>query len=55
MATELNNIPHAIERYDAADIGGHYADFARSLGCHAERSTQPDEIAAACGSPSIGM
>lgn len=47
MATELNNIPQAIERYRAADIGGHYADFARALGCHAERITAPEEIAAA--------
>jgi acetolactate synthase-1/2/3 large subunit len=47
MATELKNIPNAIERYRAADIGGHYADMARALGCHAERISQPGEIAAA--------
>jgi acetolactate synthase-1/2/3 large subunit len=47
MATELNNIPHAIERYRAADITGHYADMARALGCYSERIEAPADVAPA--------
>jgi len=47
MATELGNIPKAIERYDSARITGHYADMAKALGCYSERITDPEQVYAA--------
>ena len=44
MAIELDIMPVATERYRATDISGDYAAFARALGCHGERVTQPDDI-----------
>jgi len=34
----------ATQKYRSTDISGHYADFAKALGCHGERITEPDEI-----------
>jgi len=47
MATELRNIPKAIERYGAARITGHYADMAKALGCYSERIEDPAQVFAA--------
>lgn len=44
MAIELKVMKTATEKYRSTDISGHYADFARSLGCWGERVTEPDEI-----------
>ena len=41
MAIELPIMPEATEKYRATDISGDYAMFARSLGCHGERVTEP--------------
>ncbi len=47
MAIELPVMPVATARYRSTDISGNYAELARALGGHAERVTEPDEIAAA--------
>lgn len=47
MATELHALPHANRLYNATDISGNYALMATSLGCYAERITEPAGIAAA--------
>ncbi len=47
MATELNNVPNAIERYRATDITGNYADMAVAFGGYGERISSPSEISAA--------
>ena len=44
MAIELPIMPVATDKYRATDIGGDYAAFARSLGCHGERVTEAAEI-----------
>jgi acetolactate synthase-1/2/3 large subunit len=44
MAIELKVMPVSTEKYRSTDISGHYADFARALGGHGERVTQPGEI-----------
>jgi acetolactate synthase-1/2/3 large subunit len=44
MAIELPIMPLATERFRATDITGNYADFARALGGHGERITDPDQI-----------
>src|SRR5881396_3423973 len=44
MAIELKIMKVATEKYRSTDISGHYADFARALGCYGERITEPDEI-----------
>lgn len=44
MATELNNVPNAIERFRATDITGHYADMATAFGGYGERISRPEEI-----------
>ena len=47
MAVELKLMPVATERYRSTDISGDYAAFARALGGHGERVTEPGEIAPA--------
>jgi acetolactate synthase-1/2/3 large subunit len=44
MAIELDQMPIATERFRATDISGDYAAFARSLGAHGERVTEPESI-----------
>ena len=44
MAIELPIMQAATEKYRSTDISGHYADFARALGGHGERVTEPGEI-----------
>ncbi|MBI2206630.1 MAG: thiamine pyrophosphate-requiring protein [Candidatus Rokubacteria bacterium] len=44
MAIELKVMKTATEKYRSTDISGHYADFAKALGCWGERVTEPDEI-----------
>src|SRR5438094_6599733 len=44
MAIELKVMPVATQKYRSTDISGHYSDFAKALGCHGERITEPDEI-----------
>src|SRR5216117_997558 len=44
MAIELKIMKVATQKYRSTDISGHYADFARALGCYGERITEPDEI-----------
>ncbi|MCC6474368.1 MAG: thiamine pyrophosphate-requiring protein [Burkholderiales bacterium] len=47
MAAELGVMPSATEKFRSTDISGNYADFARALGAHGERITDPGEVAAA--------
>ncbi len=47
MACELDIMPVSTREYRATDISGNYADFARALGCYAERIDEPADIAAA--------
>ena len=42
-------IPKSAELFDATNLGGHYTDMARSLGCHSERVEKPGEIVGAFG------
>ena len=44
MAAELNVMKYSTEKYHSTDIGGNYADFARSLGCYGERVSEPGAI-----------
>jgi acetolactate synthase-1/2/3 large subunit len=44
MAIELPIMQAATEKYRSTDISGHYADFAKALGGHGERVTEPGEI-----------
>ncbi|GGL79605.1 thiamine pyrophosphate-requiring protein [Wenxinia marina] len=44
MAMELPIMPVSTERYRSTDISGDYAAFARALGGHGERVTEPSEI-----------
>jgi thiamine pyrophosphate-dependent acetolactate synthase large subunit-like protein len=44
MAIELKVMKTATEKYRSTDISGHYADFARALGGHGERVTNPRDI-----------
>ena len=44
MAIELKIMKVATQKYRSTDISGHYADFAKALGCYGERITEPDEI-----------
>ncbi len=44
MAIELKVMPESTARYRSTDISGDYAAFARALGAHGERITEPDEI-----------
>jgi acetolactate synthase-1/2/3 large subunit len=47
MAIELDIMPVATRKYQATDISGHYADFAKALGGYGERVTRPEDIGAA--------
>jgi len=44
MAIELKIMKAATEKYRSTDISGNYAEFAKALGGHGERVTQPGEI-----------
>jgi acetolactate synthase-1/2/3 large subunit len=44
MAIELKVLPVATEKYRATDISGHYANFAKALGCYGERIEKPSDI-----------
>jgi len=44
MAIETSRMMESQERYRTRDLGGNYADLARSLGGRAERVTDPEEI-----------
>ncbi len=44
MAIELPIMQAATEKYRSTDISGHYANFAKALGGHGERVTEPGEI-----------
>lgn len=44
MAIELPIMQAATEKYRSTDISGHYADFAKALGGHGERVTEPGKI-----------
>ena len=44
MAIETNKMIYAQEAYRTRDLGGNYADLARSLGGRAERVVDPEEI-----------
>jgi thiamine pyrophosphate-dependent acetolactate synthase large subunit-like protein len=44
MAAELNVMKYSTETYKSTDIGGNYADFAKSLNCHGERVTEAGAI-----------
>ncbi|MEA2597598.1 MAG: hypothetical protein QOF01_4067 [Thermomicrobiales bacterium] len=44
MAIELPIMQAATAKYRSTDISGHYADFARALGGHGERVTEPGQI-----------
>ena len=44
MAAELNVMKYSTETFHSTDIGGNYADFAKSLNCYGERVTEPGAI-----------
>jgi acetolactate synthase-1/2/3 large subunit len=44
MAAELNVMKYSTEKFHSTDIGGNYADFAKSLNCWGERVTEPGAI-----------
>jgi acetolactate synthase-1/2/3 large subunit len=44
MAIELKVMPVSTEKYRSTDISGNYADFAKALGGHGERITEPGQI-----------
>jgi acetolactate synthase-1/2/3 large subunit len=44
MAGEQNGLLEAVQRYNAADLGGNYADVARGLGAWSKRIEHPDEF-----------
>jgi acetolactate synthase-1/2/3 large subunit len=44
MAMEIPVMQQATTRFNATDISGNYADFARALGGYGERVTEPSEI-----------
>lgn len=44
MATEVNALPLAHEKYRVRDIGGTYAGMARDMGGHVEEVTEPSAI-----------
>jgi acetolactate synthase-1/2/3 large subunit len=47
MACELHLMQTSTEKFRATDISGDYAAFARAMGGHGERVTEPQEIAPA--------
>jgi thiamine pyrophosphate-dependent acetolactate synthase large subunit-like protein len=44
MAAELNVMKYSTDKFESTAISGNYADFAKSLGCHGERVTEPGAI-----------
>ena len=44
MTHYYDHFPHATENYRSNELGGQYADTAKSLGAYGERVTTPDEI-----------
>ncbi len=44
MAIEIPIMPVSQAKFGATDISGHYADMAKSFGCHGERITDPTDI-----------
>ena len=44
MAIELKVMPVSTEKYRSTDISGHYANFAKALGCYGERIESPKDI-----------
>jgi thiamine pyrophosphate-dependent acetolactate synthase large subunit-like protein len=44
MAAELNVMKFSTDKFQSTAISGNYADFAKSLGCHGERVTEPGAI-----------
>ncbi|MGH8259345.1 MAG: thiamine pyrophosphate-requiring protein, partial [Steroidobacteraceae bacterium] len=44
MAMEIPHMEVSTKRYHSTDISGHYADWARALGGHAEQVTDPAEV-----------
>ena len=47
MTHYYDHFPHATEHWKSNELGGNYADTAKSLGAYGERVTSPDEIGAA--------
>jgi len=47
MAIEIPLMPKSTEKYRSTDISGNYSELAKALGGHAERVTEPGEIAGA--------
>ena len=44
MAAELNVMKFSTDKFQSTAISGNYADFAKALGCHGERVTEPGAI-----------
>ena len=44
MAIELKVMPVSTEKYRSTDISGHYANFAKALGCYGERIEKVADI-----------
>ena len=44
MTHYYDHFPHATENYRTNELGGQYADTAKSLGAYGERVTTPNEI-----------
>ena len=42
-----SHMPAASQRYGSNRLGGNYADIGTALGAHAERVSEPDDLAAA--------
>lgn len=47
MTHYYDHFPHATEHWKSNELGGNYADTAKSLGAYGERVTSPNEIGAA--------
>jgi thiamine pyrophosphate-dependent acetolactate synthase large subunit-like protein len=47
MTHYYDHFPHATENWKSNELGGNYADTAKSLGAYGERVTTPEEIAPA--------
>jgi acetolactate synthase-1/2/3 large subunit len=44
MAMELKPMAVSTEKYHSTDISGNYADWAKALGGHSERVTEPAQV-----------
>jgi acetolactate synthase-1/2/3 large subunit len=44
MAAELGVMKYSTDKFQSTAISGHYADFAKALGCYGERVTEPAAI-----------